>query len=274
MRDSSGLPSALDHFHEIELRLAASEVGVFLDYDGTLTPIVDRPELAVLSSGMRALLAEVGALCTVAIVSGRAVGELMDLVRVDALYYAGSHGFEIVGPKGSGIRYECGAEFVPALESAHADLSARLRAVDGVIIENKKYSLSVHYRLVRESSVRAIDQALDEVLGKYPALRRTAGKKVFEVRPRLDWHKGEAVRSILRMLGFDAAAAVALYVGDDTTDEDAFEAIAGTGIGVLVADEPRRTAATYRLQDPDGVRAFLERLTAFLPRRRMDSRRP
>jgi len=267
MAENSRLLSALDHFNRIERELEGKQVGLFFDYDGTLTPIVDRPERAVLTSEMRRLLHEVGGLCATAIISGRAVGELMDLVRVDDLYYAGSHGFEIIGPKGSGIRHEFGGEFVPAIESTHADLCAQLDAVDGVIIENKRYSLSLHYRLVPEGLVSMIDRTLEHVLARHPTLRRTDGKKVFEVRPKLDWNKGEAVQLIMRLLGLNATDAIPIYIGDDTTDEDAFQSIAGSGIGVLVADETQPTAAIYRLNDPEEVRVFLARIVAFLSER-------
>lgn len=260
MDEHPKLPSALECFSRIARELDGKRVGVFLDYDGTLTPIVERPELAVLSADMRLLLHALGRACTLAIVSGRELGDLVDLVRVEDLYYAGSHGFDIIGPAGSGIRHEFGSDFLPAIEGAHAALCARLGSVDGVIIENKKYSLSVHYRLVPESLVPTVDRTVDEVLARYPTLRRTYGKMVFEVRPELDWNKGEAVRLILRLLGFNTTDAAAIYVGDDTTDEDAFKAMTGTGIGVLVAAEVRPTAATYGLADPVEVRLFLERI--------------
>jgi len=248
----------------IECRLERKRVGLFLDYDGTLTPIVNRPELARLSRDMRRLLHEVGKVCKTAIISGRGLDDLVHLVRVDELYYAGSHGFDVLGPKGSGIRHEFGREFVPAIAGAYAELCAQLGAIDGVILENKKYSLSVHYRLVPEELVSRIDGTLDHVLASHPTLRRTYGKKVFEVRPRLDWHKGEAVRLIMRILGLNGKDAVAIYVGDDATDEDAFRSIAASGIGVLVADEPQPTAAIYRLKDSDEVGVFLARIAALL----------
>lgn len=263
MNDILGLSSALGHFAKIERQLAGKQLGIFLDYDGTLTPIVDRPELAVLSDEMRRLLDKLSGRCATAIISGRALQELKELVRVDNLFYAGSHGFDIVGPPGSGIQHEVGKEFVPAIEGARLQLCAQLDSVPGVIIETKRYSLSVHYRLVEERRVPSIDQVLDRVLARHPTLYKTHGKKVFEVRPKIDWNKGEAVQWILRTLGFSTAA-VPFYIGDDTTDEDAFQAIAGTGIGILVGKDPRPTAAIYGLEDPEEVGLFLERMLSLL----------
>lgn len=258
MEDNHRLPSALDHFDQIEHRIEGKEIVVCLDYDGTLTPIVDRPELAALSDEMRLLLKKLGGLCPTALVSGRALQELKNLVGVDDLFYAGSHGFDIVGPEGAGIQHEVGKRFVPAVEHAHEQLCAELGDIDGVIIETKRYSLSVHYRLVDARLIPTVERALDQILRRHPTLRKTHGKKVFEVRPRIDWNKGKAVQWLLAALGLEAA--VALYIGDDTTDEDAFRAVTDTGIGVLVANEPRPTAAIYGLKDPEEVGRFLERI--------------
>lgn len=265
MNGMAKLPSALLDFQIIERQLKGKRLAVFLDYDGTLTPIRDRPELAVLSDVMHQRLDRLGGLYPTAIVSGRAVQEVKDLVGVDDLFYAGSHGFDIVGPRGSGVRYEVGKRFVPTIEHAHALLCSELREIDGVIIENKVYSLSVHYRLVKEERVPAIEQVIDQVLRQHPTLCKTHGKKVLEVRPRVDWHKGKAVQWILGTIGSMAMATVALYVGDDTTDEDAFKVTAESGIGVLVTSEPRLTAAQFVLEDSEAVGIFLERIADLNP---------
>jgi alpha,alpha-trehalase len=109
-----------------------------------------------------------------------------------------------------------------------------------------------------------VEEAVDAALKANPELRKTYGKKVFELRPRIDWDKGRAVLWLLAALGLDRPDVLPLYLGDDDTDEDAFVALAGRGIGILVADRPQETAAEYRLKDPDAVGRFLHALTTTL----------
>jgi trehalose 6-phosphate phosphatase len=258
------LPDALDRFDDLSKLFAERKPAIFLDYDGTLTPIVSRPELAVLDEAMRATLAELADVFPTAIISGRDRANVEGLVGLGGLVYAGSHGFDIAGPGGLKREYEGAAKFVPALEEAEKRLNERLEGIEGVNVERKRYAIAVHYRLVAEDQVSAVEQAFDAVLGEVEGLRRTAGKKVFEMRPQLEWHKGKAVMWLLEQLGLDRPDVVPVYIGDDETDEDAFEALAGHGIGILVADRPQKTNAEYRLETPDAVGEFLRRLIATL----------
>lgn len=258
------IPSALADFHDIENTLRGRRAAVFLDYDGTLTPIVDTPEQAVLSDEMRAVVRRLGDRCVTAIVSGRARKDVQAHVRLDNLFYAGTHGFEIVGPEGSGIHHEVGQQFLPAMEELHQRMRRALANTPGLLLDTKGYSLAVHYRLVQESAVACVESVVDGLMPDYPTLRKTHGKKVFEIRPRFNWNKGEAVQWILEALDLDHAGVVPFYLGDDTTDEDAFEAVADKGVGILVADEPRPTAARHRLEDSSEVAGFLQCLLRVL----------
>ncbi len=258
------IPSALADFHDIENTLEGRRAAVFLDYDGTLTPIVDTPEQAVLSDEMRAVVRRLGDRCVTAIVSGRTRRDVQAHVRLDNLFYAGTHGFEIVGPEGSGVHHEVGQEFLPAMEELHQRLRRALGDTPGLLLETKGYSLAVHYRLVQESAVARVESVVDGLMPDYPTLRKTHGKKVFEICPRFNWNKGRAVQWILEALDLDRADVVPFYLGDDTTDEDAFEAVDGGGVGILVADEPRPTAARFRLEDDGEVARFLQRLVRVL----------
>ena len=251
------IPSALTDFPDIHRALEGRQTAVFLDYDGTLTPIVDTPAQAVLSEEMRATVRLLGDRCVTAVISGRGRVDVQERVRLDNLFYAGTHGFDIVGPAGSGIRHQVGREFLPVMEELHKRLNGALMHVPGLLVETKGYSIAVHYRLVDEAAVPAVEAVVDGLLQDDVRLRKTHGKKVFEIRPRFDWNKGKAVEWILQALGGDH---VPLYLGDDTTDEDGFEAVAGSGAGILVADQPRTTAASYRLNDDAAVGRFLQRL--------------
>ena len=255
------IPSALTDFPDIQRALEGRQAAVFLDYDGTLTPIVDTPAQAVLSEEMRGTVRCLGDRCVTAVVSGRGRQDVQERVRLDNLFYAGTHGFDIVGPAGSGIQHQVGREFLPAMEELHQRLRGALGQVAGLLLETKGYSIAVHYRLVEEGAVAEVESMVDGLLQDYAGLRKTHGKKVFEIRPRFDWNKGKAVGWILQALGLDHPGVVPLYLGDDTTDEDAFEAVAGMGFGILVADEPRPTAAVYRLAGDAEVARFLQRLT-------------
>lgn len=252
------IPSALSDFRDIEKALEDRQAALFLDYDGTLTPIVDTPAQAVLSEEMRETVRRLGDRCVTAIVTGRARVDVQEQVRLDNLVYAGTHGFDIVGPAGSGIQHQVGQEFLPAMEELHQRLRGALAEVPGLLLETKGYAMAVHYRLAKEQVVPGVEAVVDGLLQDYPRLRKTHGKKVFEIRPRFDWNKGKAVEWILQALGVDH---VPLYLGDDTTDEDGFEVVAGRGMGILVADQPRPTAAGYWLRDETEVGRFLQRLT-------------
>lgn len=260
-------PSALSRLTEIVGRVRDKQIALFFDYDGTLTPIVERPDLAKLSGAMRDTLERLSRLAPVTgIISGRGRADLQGLVGLPSLVYAGSHGFDIAGPQGLEIEHEEGHELIPAVSAAVKALSDSLADVPGVLVEDKLYCLAVHYRLVPEERVSEVERGFDAVADRFPALRKTLGKKVFELRPALPWDKGRAVLWILQALGLDQPEIVPFYFGDDVTDYDAFRALRGKGVSILVSETPEATPALYRLKDPDEVRAFLEQLCTRLGR--------
>ena len=252
------LPSALGSGIDLARLLENKRPAVFLDYDGTLTPIVARPDLAILDEAVRHTLAALAKRCPVAIVSGRDRSDVQRLVGIDGLIYAGSHGFDISGP---GLHTEHGAAYLPDLDDAEAELRRSLNHIRGALLERKRYSLAVHVRGLPPDARLAAEAAVDAALSHHARLRKGTGKMVFELLPRLDWHKGKAVLHILDALPFPAAEVLPIYIGDDRTDEDAFAALAGRGASILVAESPRPTAAHYTLRNPDDVHRFLERLS-------------
>lgn len=252
------LPSALDSSTDLARQLESKRPILFLDYDGTLTPIVARPELALLDEAARQTLSALAKHCPVAIVSGRDRADVQRLVGIDGLIYAGSHGFDISGP---GLSTEHGAAYLPDLTDAETELRCPLNPIRGALLERKKYSLAVHVRGLPPDAAVAVEAAVDATLSRHTRLRKGTGKMVFELLPRIDWHKGHAVLHILETLRLPAADVLPIYIGDDRTDEDAFAALAGRGVGILVAESPRPTAAYYILRNPDEVHRFLERLS-------------
>ena len=252
------LPSALDSSTDLARQLESKRPILFLDYDGTLTPIVARPELALLDEAVRHTLAALAQRFPVAIVSGRDRADVQRLVGIDGLIYAGSHGFDISRP---GLRTEHGAAYLPDLADAEAELRRSLNPIRGALLERKTYSLAVHVRGLPPDAAVAVEAAVDTTISRHTRLRKGTGKMVFELLPRIDWHKGHAVLHILETLRLPAADVLPIHIGDDRTDEDAFAALAGRGVGILVAESPRRSAAYYTLRNPDEVHRFLLRLS-------------
>jgi trehalose 6-phosphate phosphatase len=261
------LPHALADHERLRERLAGRQPAVFLDYDGTLTPIVDRPDDAVISESMRDAVRGLAGRCTVCVVSGRDRPVVQSLMGVDDLVVAGSHGFDIWSPEGGAIEYQAAAGSEELLDRVTARLRDELDPIEGALIEPKKASVAVHYRLVSEEQRPAVEAVVERLLADYAEeLKVTPGKMVFELQPKLDWDKGKAVLYLLEALELERDDVVPFYVGDDITDEHAFEALAGRGIGVFVgrADDPevggRTTAAHFVLDSTEEVARFLDTL--------------
>src|SRR5262245_30653823 len=255
------IPSALENVHEIAR--SGNRLTVFLDYDGTLTPIVNHPEDAWLSESMRQTLRSLVARVPVAILSGRDLDDVRGRVHVDGIVYAGSHGFDIAGA--GGVRRELGAAYLPVLDAAETELREALDEIPGAQLERKHFSVAAHYRNVNKSDAFKVAQALDAVAARHRELRRIDGKKVYELLPDIDWNKGNAVLWLLETLVLERGNALPIYIGDDRTDEDAFRALEERGVGILVSEQPQATAASYWLKNPEDVECFLRELIARLP---------
>jgi trehalose-phosphatase len=253
------LPSALEHVQEIA-DTDSRQLAVFLDFDGTLTPIVSHPEKALLSDPMRRAVRALADRVPVAILSGRDLEDIRRRVNIDAIVYAGSHGFDIAGPRE--LRKQVATEFLPSLDLAEMELGEALAGIPGARVERKRFSLAAHYRNLKESDVLKVEQAVSEVGARHGELRRIDGKKVYELVPDVDWDKGKAVVWLLETLGLEHAKLRSIYIGDDRTDEDAFSVLQQRGIGILVSEQPRPTAASYSLKNPAEVGKFLRALAA------------
>eukprot|EP00633_Aureoumbra_lagunensis_P001216 CAMPEP_0197297934 /NCGR_PEP_ID=MMETSP0890-20130614/42312_1 /TAXON_ID=44058 ORGANISM="Aureoumbra lagunensis, Strain CCMP1510" /NCGR_SAMPLE_ID=MMETSP0890 /ASSEMBLY_ACC=CAM_ASM_000533 /LENGTH=399 /DNA_ID=CAMNT_0042775347 /DNA_START=140 /DNA_END=1342 /DNA_ORIENTATION=- len=314
------LPSALTLKKKPQRRLV-----VFLDYDGTLTPIVNDPSRAIISPTMRDAVKRLAARGPVAVVSGRAREKIHEFVALQDLYVAGSHGFDIDGPNGLRHHAVKGEDILPLLGRTSETLHEKLRGIDGVSIEDNRFALSVHWRNVNGETERVqVEKIVDEVLASPPYegnLRKSYGKCVYELRPKVDWNKGKAVVYLLELLrqaglghsnkhfsekdqtlphqttlpseiiptthdpnqtqqASDALldnkhtdptskdawyeSILPVYIGDDTTDEDAFDALKPLGgicvLNVAKNDEsqrPQNTKATHVLRGVHDVETFL-----------------
>lgn len=257
-------PHAMERFAELRRRLDQHAPALFLDYDGTLTPIVTQPEMARMRDDMREVIRELASRCTVAIVSGRDRADAKDLVALDEVYYAGSHGFDISGPDGFRMEQPDAQSYLDDLDEAEQRLMAVTARIPGARVERKRYAIAVHYRNVAQADQQAVEQAVAEAAAAHPRLRRRGGKKIFELQPDIEWHKGKAVEFLLRTLEPSGPGVIPLYLGDDVTDEDAFNALKGRGIGVFVGPPDQPTAADYRLADVDEVIELLRRINRLL----------
>ncbi|MCP5508537.1 MAG: trehalose-phosphatase [Chlamydiales bacterium] len=251
---------ALQSVDEILEQCSTKKVAIFLDYDGTMTPIVDRPDMAIMSESMRDTLKSVIKKFTVGIISGRDLKDVQNLVGVEGIFYAGSHGFDIAGPHGERFENEEVVKFVPSIAEAEAELREKLKNIEGSLVERKKYGVAAHYRLVAPKEQHLVEEAVDEVHDKHHDLRKTRGKMVFELQPKMEWHKGKALLWLLHRLGLDKDDVLTFYIGDDVTDEDAFKVLIGKGIAIFVITEERPSAASYTLKNPEQVGVFLQTL--------------
>lgn len=256
--------NALENFGTFEDVLRTKRVVVLLDYDGTLTPIVNDPSQALLPSRTRDILTELAELFTVGIVSGRSLQKVRGFVQLESLLYAGSHGFDIWSPHSESMRYQVAADQLPQLATIRDRLTERLTGIKGAAVEDNIFSVSVHYRNCDAEDVQQVYDVVQQVRSDFPSIRFGTGKKVFELRPDIVWDKGRAMVWLLQALGLRERDDVfTIYIGDDMTDEDAFQIFveqAAQGAGIVVTDENKCTGAHYSLRNPEEVAAFLSRL--------------
>ncbi|WP_176358386.1 trehalose-phosphatase [Mycobacterium persicum] len=260
-RRMSELPDALQ-----APGLTAHRPAVFYDFDGTLSDIVNDPDAARPVAGAAEALIQLAAQCPVAVLSGRDLADVTARLGVPGIWYAGSHGFELTAPDGTHHQNEAAAAAIPVLEQAAARLRERLGSIPGVVVEHKRFGVAVHYRNAARDRVGDVAAAVRSA-GQRDALRVTTGREVIELRPNIDWDKGKTLRWVIDHLrSGDAplpAPLVPIYLGDDITDEDAFDAVRPDGVPIVVRhteDGDRATAALFALDSPARVAEFTARL--------------
>ncbi|XP_010416778.1 PREDICTED: trehalose-phosphate phosphatase B [Camelina sativa] len=264
-------PSALSMFDEIMNAAKGKQIVMFLDYDGTLSPIVEDPDKAFITHEMRGVVKDVALNFPTAIVTGRSIAKVRRFVKVNEIYYAGSHGMDIEGPtkennygqSNERVLFQPAREFLPMIEKVVKILEEKTKWIPGAMVENNKFCLSVHFRRVDEKRWETLAEVVKSVLTDYPELKLNQGRKVLEIRPTIKWDKGQALNFLLKSLGYENSKdVVPVYIGDDRTDEDAFKVLREReqGFGILVSKIPKDTNASYSLKDPSQVKEFLKRL--------------
>lgn len=247
---------------EIFELLARKKPVIFLDYDGTLSPIVPRPEDAVLSDKMRETIKELSEKITLAVVTGRDKQDVENRVGLKQLIYAGSHGYIISGPDGMEMEHPDSKKIIPHLDEIEKEVKQYLEErTEGTQLDRKRYAIGIHYRNAREGDEKVVFEIVDTILAKHKGFKKGEGKKIIEIKPDIDWHKGKAVNWILDALNLsDNNNVIPVYIGDDITDEDAFETLKDKGIGIMVGGHGKKTAAKYALKNVFQVREFFKKL--------------
>jgi len=248
------------HWENIQARIQQSKnLFLFLDYDGTLTPIVSRPELALCPSEVKRHLEKLRDLPGVylTIISGRSLEDVRGKVGVSGITYVGNHGLEIENPAGRHKKI-----LVPAskreLKRITQNLQNAMKEIPGILFEEKGPILSVHYRNIPQKFLTQVPQVVEAELQRWRNRWKTAsGKMVLEIRPKVEFNKGDALREILTI--FSSQGLLPIYLGDDQTDEDAFGILKGKGISVFIGPGGLPSEADFFLQNPDEVQEFLFR---------------
>jgi len=242
---------------------------LFLDYDGTLTPVVDDPSKAHLPISMKHLIQQLVSQpgVRVVVISGRRLKELKRLVGIKPLHYIGNHGLELQGPR---LRYvnPVALRERPLLQRIARHLKMRLKPIRGAWVEDKGLTLSIHFRKVKRSDRVRVKQIVQESIRPYRQtgrVRATFGKMVLEIRPPVLWHKGKIVDWLMARgeKVFSAKKGLfPVYLGDDLTDENAFALLRSKGLTIRVGPFTKRTLARYGLRSPQQVRVLLRRILA------------
>ncbi|MBX0287181.1 trehalose-phosphatase [Haloarcula salinisoli] len=230
--------------YSIDRQLGEAEgLLVALDFDGTLAPIEDDPDAPEITPANRRAVEQLQDHpdTMVAVVSGRQLADLRPRVGIEGIRYVGNHGLEYTVDGEREVHPEAEARMAD-LQRVREEIETRLADMAGVHVEDKAVTLTVHYRRAKDASAEAVTAIVNEVVDPVEGLKTGSGKMIVEVKPTVDWHKGAIVEWLADEVP-DTWRTV--YVGDDTTDEDAFKVLGEGDFGVLVGE--RSTAADYRV---------------------------
>lgn len=262
---SDDVPEPLrHHLYALVTRLRdADGMLAMFDFDGSLAPIEDHPDEVTLPPATRVVIEALrdSSDVQVGIVSGRGLDDLKERVDVDGIAYAGNHGLELYSD-GERRTHPVADDAKADIGRICADLDSQLATVDGAFVENKGVTASIHYRLATDERVPEIREMVNDAVEDGDDLQVTEGKQVIELRPDVDWHKGRAIRWLYNRHVPDDETWLPLYIGDDRTDEDAFQVLPDSGLGVKVGRDPP-TVASYRVADPAAVRTTLAWLAEY-----------
>ena len=250
-----------------ELLRTREKVILLTDFDGTLTPIQESPDLAILSEETRQILIKFSQdkAIFLGIITGRSLRQIKKLVNIPKILYAANHGIELEGP---GIRFSS-----PEAKKARCNLwhiymrlFKSLHHIEGIYLEDKGYTVSLHYRLVKKAKdVEFIMKTLTNITKPYlekKALSLSTGKMVYEIRPPVRWNKATTIQWLLTNyfpLNFGEDTLL-IYLGDDKADIQVFNTLKGKELTIFVGNPSDTSAANYYVHSPEEVKVFLEHL--------------
>lgn len=256
---------------EIADRLRQADGIILLtDFDGSLAEITQHPSDAELPEATRTVLAELSAKpwVVLAVVTGRQLDDVQDLVDIENIDYATNHGLVVQhGEQTTG--HPITETTRPKIDAICEALESRLDDIDGTLVEDKGATATIHYRRASAADVETVEDTVRTAVAEFDEdgeIRLTEGKQIIELRPSVDWDKGRAAEWLIARYTPDGEHWLPIYIGDDVSDEDAFLALGEDGITVRVGGDPDQTAAEYQLQDPHAVRDFLDWLTEHGPK--------
>ena len=272
-----------------ELLHTKENVILLTDFDGTLTPIRKHPDLAALSEEIRQTLIKFtqDKAIFLGIITGRSLKQIKKLVNIQDVLYVANHGIELEGP---GIRSTCpeAKKARSTLWHIYMKLFKSLRHIEGIYVEDKGLSVSLHYRAVKKRGaverVRGTLHAITKPFLERKMILLSEGKMVYEIRPPGRWNKATAIQWLLTdyfPLKFNEDALI-IYLGDDKADIEVFDSLRGKGLTIFVGNPsnmstteyhhvagndsyrspfaPNTSVADYYVHSPEEVKTFLEHL--------------
>ena len=252
------------HIESIERRcMRKGSVLLLFDFDGTLSPIVAHPDMAKLLPGWRERLKNLkkNSKITLGIVTGRSIKSIRKRIAIPGVIIASDHGCEVWRGTRLGVRYA--GENCRYLKELAREAKEEFGVISGIVIEEKKYSMAIHYRMVDSRIKTSVKKRAEKLTEEYCDLygwEKMHGKQLIEIRLPDSWHKGDAVKWIQKNY---APKAISVYVGDDTTDEDAFKAIGRNGITIRVGRK-KSSAAAYYVDSVEDMATWLDRMASTL----------
>jgi trehalose-phosphatase len=250
---------------EVSRRLAGRHLLLLTDFDGTLADLAPTPADAVISRDVQASLTTLAGCAgvTTGVVSGRRMDDVGARVGEAVQFTAGLHGLEIRGPGVAFHHYALDA-VGPVLAGIAQAAVRELAWCPGVLLEDKTYALTCHVRLApAELADRALEEfeALAEPQLEAHVLKLLTSAKALELLPAVDWHKGRAAEWIRARVRAQVAEPVSVvYLGDDRTDEDAFDALGDEDVVIGVGERPHTHLIDWRLAGPDSVGRFFAQI--------------
>ena len=258
-----------DHALHIEEKILNSHsIFLFLDYDGTLVPFKDKPTEVVTPEKIKKIIGQLikNPKILIIIVTGRTLHDIQKLLNVKKLSFIALHGLHIKTSNGLQFSWKPANQARSLIKKIKKDMEKELHEKEGAFLEDKELTIVLHYRLLPANRIQIVQEKFEKIVcthDKNQVLEIINGTKIIEARPK-GWNKGTAIEMFLKKYT-NKKNILSIYIGDDVTDEDAFQFIGKKGISIYVTNQSKRkTAAQYYVKNPDEVFIFLQSLCQIL----------